>query len=119
MFKTGMLFCAMSLAATGSLHADEVIHADKMTKAQLQQALRSAPDTAVIEYQGQNKTKAQLRSAWQAMFKSVDPTKAKQLAAEHRAEFQAAAKALQDQQDQAVAKQNAEVTKEFRDLTSP
>ena len=48
----------------------------------------------------------------------LDPTKAKQLAAGRQAEFQAAAKALQDQQDQAVAKQNAEVTKEFQDLTS-
>jgi hypothetical protein len=118
MLKTGMLFCAMSLGATGSLHANEVIHADKMTEAQLQQTLKSAPDTTVIEYQGQNKTKAQLRSAWQATLKSVDPTKAKQLAAERQAEFQAAAKALQDQQDQAVAKQNAEATKEFQDLTS-
>jgi hypothetical protein len=118
MLKIAMLFCAMSLGVTGSLHASEVIHADKMTEAQLQQALKSAPDTTVIEYQGQNKIKAQLRSAWQAAFKSVDPTKVKQLAAERQAEFQAAAKALQDQQDQAVAKQNAEVTKEFQDLTS-
>ena len=118
MLKTGILFCAMSLGATGSLHAGEVLHADKMTEAKLQQALKSAPDTTVIEYQGQNKTKAQLRSTWQAAFKSVDPTKAKKLATERQAEFQTAAKALQDQQDQAVAKQNAEVTKEFQDLTS-
>jgi hypothetical protein len=119
MLKTGMLFfCAMSLGATGSLYASEAIPADKMTEAQLQQALKSAPDTTVIEYQGQSKTKAQLRSAWQAAFKSVDPTKAKQLAAGRQAEFQAAAKALQDQQDQAAAKQNAEITKEFQDLTS-
>jgi hypothetical protein len=116
MLKIGMLFCAMSLGATGSLHASEVIHADKMTEAQLQQALKSAPDTTVIEYQGQSKTKAQLRSAWQAKFKPVDPTKAKQLAAERQAEFQATAKALQDQQDQAVAKRNAEITKEFQGL---
>jgi hypothetical protein len=118
MLKTGMLFCAVSLGATGSLHASEVIHADKMTEVQLQQALKSAPDTTVIEYQGQRKTKVQLRSAWQAKIKSIDPTKAKQLTAERQAEFQAAAKALQDQQDQALAKQNAEVTKEFQDLTS-
>lgn len=84
----------------------------------LQQALKSAPDTTVIEYHGQSKTKAQLRSAWQAKFKSIDPTEAKQLAAGRQAEFQAAAKALQDQQDQAIAKQNAGVTKEFQDLMS-
>lgn len=118
MLKTGMLFCAMCLGATGSVHAAEVIHAGNMTDAQLQQALKSAPDTAIIEYHGQRKTKAQLRSAWQATVKPADAAKEKQLAVERQAEFQAAAKALQDQQDQAVAKQNAEITKEFQDLTS-
>ena len=116
MLKTRMLLCALCLGATSPLYAAETIQVEKLTKAQLQEALKTAPDDAVIEYQGQSKTKAEWRSEWQAAHKPPDPAKIKAMADERRAKFEAVAKALQDKQDSAIAKENAAVDAEFEAL---
>ena len=48
MMKSAIIVCAMSLAATGSLHAGATIEVDKLSKADLLQALQAASDDAVI-----------------------------------------------------------------------
>jgi hypothetical protein len=118
MLKTATLLWAICLAASGPFHAAEVIQAEKLTQAQLGEALKGAPDETVIEYKGVSKTLAQWRSEFQATVKSPDPSLLKQLAAERQAKFDAAAKALQDQQDSDVAAQNAQIDKEFEELNS-
>jgi hypothetical protein len=118
MFKTATLLCAICLAATGPLHAAEAIQAEKLTQPQLAAALKGAPDETVIEYKGVSKPLAQWRSEFQATVKLPDPSLLKQLAAERQAKFDAAAKALQDQQDSDVATQNAQIDKEFDELNS-
>jgi hypothetical protein len=114
-----MLLCAMSLAATGTLHAGDVIETEKLPKDQVQQALQAASDDTVIEIRGQSKTKAEWRSEFLAKYNPPDAAKLQALAAERKAKFEVAAKAFQDQQDQELAKQNAEVMKEFEELNSP
>ncbi len=116
MLNIGILACAICLAASNPLCAAETIQVEKSTNAQLQEALKAAPDDTIIEYQGQQKTKAQLRSELQAQHKPFDTAKAKQAAEQDQAKFQAAAKALQDQQDAAVAAENAAVDAEFEKL---
>jgi hypothetical protein len=116
MLKTGIFACAICLAGSDPLHAAETIQAEKLTNAQLQAALKAAPDNTIIEYQGQQKTKAELRSELQAQHKPFDTAKAKEAAEQDRSKFQAAAKALQDQQDAAVAAENAAVDAEFEKL---
>jgi hypothetical protein len=113
-----MLLCIVSLAATGTLRAGDVIEVEKLTKAQLQEALKAASDDSVIEYRGQNKTKAEWRGEFQAKYNPLDAAKLKAIATEQKAKFEAAAKAFQDQQDQQLAKHNAEVMKEFEELKS-
>lgn len=115
MFKTAIILCAASLAATATLHAGDVIEADKLHRDQLKAALQAATDNTVIEYHGQSKTKAQWRSFSQAQ-QSATMTKLKELQAESKAKFEADAKALQDQQDADIAKQNAQTDKEFEAL---
>jgi hypothetical protein len=117
MLKTAIIVCAMSLAATGSLHAGATIEVEKLSKADLLKAVQAASDDTVIEFQGQSKTKAQWRSVFQAAQK---PALGKQnaAAAAAKARFDTAAKALADQQDAAIAKQNAATEKEFETLSS-
>jgi hypothetical protein len=117
MLKTAIIVCAMSLAATGSLYAAETIEVEKLSKADLLTALQTASDDTVIEFQGTSKTKAQWRSEFQATQKRA-LEKQKEADAAAKARFDAAAKALQDQQDAAIAKQNAETGKEYDELTS-
>jgi hypothetical protein len=117
MMKIVIIVCAMSLAATGSLHAGATIEVEKLSKADLPKALQAASDDTVIEFQGQSKTKAQWRSEIQATQKRA-LEKQSEAAAAAKASFDAAAKALQDEQDAAIAKQNAETEKEFEDLSS-
>jgi hypothetical protein len=118
MLKTATLLCAICLAAAGPLHAAEAIQTEKFTQQQLNEALKGAPDETVIEYKGVSKTLARWRSEFQATIKLPDPSLLKQLAAERQAKFDAAAKALQDQQDSDVAAQNAQIDKEFDELNS-
>ncbi len=118
MLRTAMLLCAVSLAGTGTLHASDVIEIEKLPKDQVQQVLQAAPDDTVIEIQGQSKTKAEWRNEFQTKYNPPDAAKLQALAAERTAKFEVAAKAFQDQQDQALAKQNAEVMKEFDELAS-
>jgi hypothetical protein len=118
MLKTGILLCLIGAAATSPLHAADIIEVEKMSKDQFRQALQAAPDDAAIEYQGQNKTKAEWRGYFQAQFKPVDKAKLKQLAEENKAKFEAAAKALQDEQDKRVTEENAQITKEFEEFNS-
>ena len=66
MLKTAIIVCAISLAATGSLHAGATIEVEKFSKADLLTALQTASDDTVIEFQGQSKTKAPWRSEFQA-----------------------------------------------------
>jgi lysyl-tRNA synthetase class I len=117
MLKTAIIVCAMSLAATGSLHAGATIEVEKLSKADLLKTLQTASDDTVIEFQGQSKTKAQWYSEFQATQKRA-LEKQKEAAAAAQASFDAARKALQDQQDAANAKQNAETEKEFETLSS-
>jgi hypothetical protein len=115
MLKTAIIVCAMSLAVAGSLHAGQTIEVEKLSKAELQKALQAASDDAVIEIKGQSKTLAEWRSEWQAAAK-LAVEKQKEAAAAAKARFAAAAKALADQQDAAIAKQNAATEKEFEAL---
>ncbi|GEM_PF-3538328 len=115
MLKTAIIVCAMSLAASGSLHAAQTIEVEKLSKAELLKALQAAPDDTVIEFHGQSKTKAQWRSEAQAAQKLV-LDKQKQAAAAAKARFDAANKAFRDQQDAAIAKQNAQAEAEFQAL---
>jgi flagellar biosynthesis/type III secretory pathway chaperone len=117
MLKIGMLLCTVSFAAINPLHAGEVIEVEKLSKGQLDAALKSASDDTLIKYQGQTETKAQWRSAFQAKRKSA-MAKLKELEDERQARFESAAKALQDQQDRSIAEENAKVIKEFKELTS-
>ena len=118
MLKPGVLLCAMSLAAATVLQAAPVIKAEKLNKSQFAQALKAASDDTAIEYHGQTKTKAQWRSYLQTTYKSVDAAQLQQLASGRKAKLDEAAKALRDEQDQDLAKQNAEVMKEFEELKS-
>jgi hypothetical protein len=115
--KTAIIACAISLAATASLHAGATIEADKLSKADLLTALQATSDDTVIEIHGQSKTKAQWRSEFQAT-RARALEKQKEAAAAAQARFDAARKALQDEQDVAIAKQNAETEKEFEALSS-
>ena len=117
MLKTAIIVCAMSLAATASLHAGATIEAEKLSKAELIKALQAAPDDTVIEFQGKSETKAQWRSEGQAAQKAA-LDKQKQATAAAKAKFDDAAKALQDQQDAAIAQRNAATEKEFEALSS-
>lgn len=116
MLKTPILFCALCFGAMNPLWAEETIEVEKLTKAQLQEALQAAPDDAVIEYRGEIKTKAKWRTEWQAAYNPPDPAKVKAMADERRAKFEAVAKALEDQQESANAKANAAVDAEFEAL---
>jgi hypothetical protein len=118
MLKTGISLFAISLASTSSLHAGQVIEVEKLSKAQLNEAIQTASEDTVIEFQGQKKTKAQWRSDFQAKHKPLDISKLKELAAERKTKFEADAKALQDEQDSRTAEQNAQVAKEFDELRS-
>jgi len=117
MLKTAIIVCAVSLTVTGSLHAGATIEVEKLSKADLLKALQTASDDTVIEFQGQSKTKVQWRSEFQATQKSA-LEKQKEAAAAYKANFDAANKAFHDQQDAAIAKQNAETEKEFEALSA-
>jgi hypothetical protein len=118
MLKTGIALCAMSLAAAGALQAGEVIEVEQLTKAQLAEALKAASEDTVVEFQGESKTKAQWRSDFLAKHNPPDVAKLKALAEARKAEFEARAKALQDEQDRNIADQNGQAKKEFDELTS-
>jgi hypothetical protein len=117
MLKTAIIVCAMGLAASGSLHAAEIIEVEKLSKTDLLTALQRASDDTVIEIHGQSKTKAQWRSEFQATQKHA-LEKQKEATAAAQANFNAARRALQDQQNAAIAKQNAETEKEYDELTA-
>lgn len=117
MLKTVIVVCAIGLAATASLYAAETIQVEKLSKDELQKALQEAPDDTVIEIRGQSKTKAQWRSEWQAAVK-LALERHKEAAAAAEAKFDAAAKALEDEQDKAIAEENARVDAEFEQLKS-
>jgi len=117
MLKTAIIVCAMSLAASGSLHAADTIQAEKLSKTELLKALQAASDDTVIEFHGQSMTKAQWRAEWQAALKlALD--KRKQAAAAAKARFEAARKAFQDQQAANIAKLNAQAEAEFEALSA-
>lgn len=118
MLRAAMLLCVISLTATGTLHAGQVIETEKLPADQVKQALLAASDDTVVEIGGQSKTKAEWRSYFQAQRKPPDAAKVQQAAAERKAQFDAVAKALQDQQDSANAAQNAQSEKDFEELKS-
>jgi hypothetical protein len=113
MLKAASMLCAMLLVSTGSLRAGEVIQVEKLSRAELLEALQKAPDDAVIENRGQTKTKAEWRSDWLATHKPPDAQALKNAAAAAKAIHEAHAKALKDQQDKAIAEENAKVDAEF------
>jgi hypothetical protein len=117
MRKIGMILCAMGLLAAGPLHAAAVIVVEKLPPDQVAQAIAAASDDTVIEFQGKSETKAQWRNDLEAKIKQqLDTAKLQQIEDQARSKFAADAKALQDQQDAAIAKQNALVEKEFEAL---
>lgn len=118
MLKRGMLLCAMCLVVTTALHGAEIIDAEKLDKAQFQEAIQAASDDTVIKIVGVSKTKAQWRGDFQAQHKPPDATKLKEMETQLQANFEVAAKALQDKQDHDIAEQNVKITKEFDALTS-
>jgi hypothetical protein len=107
---------ALALATVGPVHAGQTIEADKMTKAELRQAIEAAPDDAVIEFQGQKKTKAALRSDWLAAHKPPDATEVKARIAAMRAKEAADAKAVVEDEALRIAAENARVDAEFETL---
>lgn len=105
------------VAASSTLRAADVVAVEKLSKDQLRQTLQAASPDTVIEYQGQSKTLAQWRTYYQAQFK-LDVAQLKKLADARKAKIEAAAKALQDQQDASTAEENARVMKEYEELNS-
>jgi hypothetical protein len=118
MRKIGIILGAMGLLATSPPHAAEVIAVEKLPPNQVAQAIAAAPDDTVIEFQGQSKTKAQWRSDFEVEIKQLDAAKLQQILDQAKAKFAADAKALQDQQDAAIAARNAQTEKEFEALSS-
>jgi hypothetical protein len=118
MRKVGIILCAVGLLAAGPLRAADVIAVEKLPPKQVAQAIQAASDDTVIEINGQSKTKAQWRSDFQAGVSQLNAVKLQQMSSQAQAKFAADAKALQDQQDAAIAKQNAETEKEFEALSS-
>jgi hypothetical protein len=118
MLRTATLLCALCLAAASPLRAADAIQVEKLTQAQLGETLKGAPDDTPVEYLGITKTLAEWRTEFAAKIKPPDPALLKQLAADQKAKFDAAAKALQDQQDSDIAAQNAQIDKEYGELTS-
>jgi Skp family chaperone for outer membrane proteins len=118
MLRTAALLCALCLTAAAPLRAADAIQVEKLALPQLREALKGASDDTPVEYNGVTKTLAEWRTEFQAKFKPPDPALLKQLAADQKAKFDAAAKALQDQQDKDVAAQNAQIDKEYDELTS-
>ena len=51
MFRTATLLCVMSLTAIGTVQAADAIAVEKLTRAQLQEALKSASDDTVIDFE--------------------------------------------------------------------
>jgi hypothetical protein len=118
MLRTAAILCALCLTAAGPVRAADVIQVEKLTQAQLGEALKDAADDTLVEYKGATTTLAQWRTEFQAKTKPPDQAVRKQLAADQKVKFDAAAKALQDQQDSDVAAQNAQIDKEYDELTS-
>lgn len=118
MRKIGIILCAMGLVAVGPLHAAGMIAVEKLPADQVAQAIQAASDDTVIEINGQSKTKAQWRSDLEANISQLNAAKLQQIGDQAEAKFTADAKALQDQQDAAIAKQNAQTEKEFQALSS-
>lgn len=112
-----VLLAALGFAASSGLRAADVIAVEKLSKDQLRQALQAASPDTVVEYQGQSKTLAEWRTYYQEQLKSL-AAQVKAHAAERKAKMDAAAKALADQQEAAIAKQNAETEKEFETLSA-
>jgi Spy/CpxP family protein refolding chaperone len=109
-----MMLWAVSFAAATALHAADVVAADNLSKEQLKSAIQAATDDTIIVYRGQSKTKAQWQSDFTAQ-NDANMAKLKELQDNSRAQFEAAAKALQDEQDKAVADQNAAELKAFNE----
>jgi uncharacterized protein (DUF1800 family) len=116
MLKTNVLGLALLLAMSGPLHAGETIDADKLSQADLRSAIEAAPDDAIISFRGQTKTKAQLRSAWQAAHKPPDVAKNRAGLAALRAAEAAEAQAADDKRSSEIAAENAKVDAEFEAL---
>jgi hypothetical protein len=116
MMRLFLLGSLVLVASAGGSIAAEPIVVDKIPKAQLQATLKAAADDALIERNGVTKTKAQWQAEWQAAAKPIDQAQAKQHAAAVKAKFDADAKKLQDDQDQAIAAENAKTEAEFEKL---
>jgi hypothetical protein len=123
MFKSGAVLCAVTLSvvtlrATTALHAQQVIELEKLSKTELNGIMIAAPDDAIFELKGVRKTKAQWRSDFQAKRQQLDAAKLKAIADEQKVKFEDATKALQVEQENRIAEQNAQVAKEFDELKS-
>lgn len=118
MRNIGIALFAIGLVVAGPLHAGGVIAVEKLAPDKVAQTVQAAPDDAVIEINGQNKTKAQWRAYFQSKVKPLDPAAVQAMNDKAKAKSDADAKALQDAQDAAIAQQNAQTEKEFEALSS-
>jgi hypothetical protein len=118
MLKRMLLLLAMCLIATTTLHAGDTIETEKVDAAQLQQKLQGAADDTVIEIQGVSKSKAQWRADFRAEHGFPNGATLKEMADHLPANFETAAKTLQERQDRNIVEQNARLTREFNALTS-
>jgi len=116
MLNPKALGIALLLAGVGPLHAGETIAVEKLSHPELRQAIDAAPDDAVIEFQGQTKTKAQLRSDWMAAHKPPNPADVKARIAALRAKAATEAKAADDEEARRIADENTKVDAEFKAL---
>jgi hypothetical protein len=108
----------MALLAAGPLHAADAIAVEKLPPDKVAQTIRAASADTVIEINGRSKTKAQWSSYFQSMFKLLDSATLKAMDNRAKAKAAADAKTLQDNQDAAIAQQNAQTAKEFEALSA-
>ena len=116
MLKTPIVLCAIGLAAATTLHAAQTIEAEKMTRAELRQALKTAPDDTVIEFLGVKKTKAQWRSEESAGSKPMNAAQLKERERERNSRIESRQKELDYQQDAHIEAENAETMVKFDQL---
>jgi hypothetical protein len=118
MLKTQALGLALALTMVGPLHADETIAVESLSKPEAWQAIQAAPDDAVIEFQGQSKSKAQWRSDWLATHKPLNVADVRGRIAAMRAKAADEARAADDAEARRIADENAKVDAEFEALKS-
>jgi hypothetical protein len=113
-----MLFLAVivgGLSATCAA-APAVIKADNLNKPQLRGALKRAPDSAIIEFRGERKTKAQWRADEEARFRVRNPAQIQAMESERASKVFARQQQLDAEQDSSVEAENQAARARFLEL---